>query len=152
MSISRGMGLFLLSSIIILVGCSSEPESETTGESAYQIITIEQNQLQPFVTFEEDSIAQPQDIIATVLSEYWGCDELARAALIANSLTHTDAMANINYSQGVFIAMRKDRITLLNSDGSYKHISATEGFGVDQQLDIPFLIQGLKQLKKFNAQ
>ena len=97
-------------------------------------------------------IAQPQDIIATVLSEYWGCDELARAALIANSLTHTDAMATINYSQGVFIAMRKDRITLLNSDGSYKHISATEGFGVDQQLDIPFLIQGLKQLKKFNAQ
>ncbi len=47
--------------ITLLVG-SSETDQETTGESSYQRITIEQNQLQPFVTFEQDSIAQPQDI------------------------------------------------------------------------------------------
>ncbi|WP_105215454.1 DUF3413 domain-containing protein [Pseudoalteromonas sp. T1lg22] len=97
-------------------------------------------------------IVQPQDILATVLAEHWQCPELAASALIANNMLGNDTQPNINYSQGVFIALRKDRITLLSSDGSYKHISASEGFNVDQELNVPFLIQGLKQLKRFNAQ
>ncbi|WP_105254760.1 DUF3413 domain-containing protein [Pseudoalteromonas sp. T1lg75] len=97
-------------------------------------------------------IVQPQDILATVLSEQWQCPELGASALIANNMLSNGSKPNINYSQGVFIALRKDRITLLSSDGSYKHISASEGFSVDQELNVPFLIQGLKQLKRFNAQ
>ncbi|WP_105190745.1 DUF3413 domain-containing protein [Pseudoalteromonas sp. T1lg48] len=99
-----------------------------------------------------DHIVQPQDILATVLAEHWQCPELGASALIANNMLSNGAKPNINYSQGVFIALRKDRITLLSSDGSYKHISASEGFSVDQELNVPYLIQGLKQLKRFNAQ
>ena len=56
----------------------------------------------------------------------------------------------VNYSQGVVIAYKKDRITLIDSDGNFKNISAAEGFSIEQRLDIPFLVQSIKKLKTFS--
>ncbi|MFY8272587.1 DUF3413 domain-containing protein [Pseudoalteromonas sp. SSDWG2] len=102
------------------------------------------------VLSESDHIVQPQDLIATVLNDLWSCPELAQQALIANAISSEHQTPDINYSQGVFIILRKDRITLLSSDGSYKHISATQGFALEQELNLPLLVQGLKQLKRFS--
>ena len=55
----------------------------------------------------------------------------------------------VNYSQNVFIAFKKDRITLIDSDGNFKNISAAQGFAIEQGLDIPFLVQSIKKLKRY---
>ncbi len=124
----------------------------TQSSSSEQITTINQLWSSAPRLNSVNHIVQPQDILATVLSEFWQCSELAQSALIANNMIGEKQFADVNYSHGVFIALRKDRITLLSSDGSFKHISASEGFSVDQELNVPFLIQGIKQLKRFNAQ
>lgn len=46
---------------VIFTGCSSK--EEPAAESSFETITIAQDQLKPFVTFEEDSIAQPTDMV-----------------------------------------------------------------------------------------
>ena len=56
----------------------------------------------------------------------------------------------VNYSQGVVIAYKKDRITLIDRDGNFRNISAAEGFSIEQGLDIPFLVHGIKKLKTFS--
>lgn len=64
MRYQRGRGfIIVLIMAVVFTGCSGEEERENTGESTYQTVTINQNQLQPFVTFEDDSIAQPMDMV-----------------------------------------------------------------------------------------
>lgn len=96
-------------------------------------------------------IIQPQDIIATVISQYWQCPEITEQLLLAKNLHQNHDQVGVNYSQGVFIAYHKDRITLLNADGSYKNESAAQGFAVKQGLDIPFLVKSIKYLKRFST-
>ena len=45
--------------------------------------------------------------------------------------------------------LKKDRITLIDSDGNFKNISAAQGFAIEQGLDIPFLVQSIKKLKRY---
>ncbi|KAF7769975.1 hypothetical protein PCIT_a2907 [Pseudoalteromonas citrea] len=93
---------------------------------------------------------QLQDITYTLLSTHFTCAKLAEATMIARNLTHSRS-EGVNFTQGVLVALKKDRITLVKRDGSYEHISGAEGFAIEQKLDVPFLIQSIKTLKKFSV-
>lgn len=93
---------------------------------------------------------QLQDITYTLLAEHFSCAKLAEATMIARNLTHSRS-EGVNFTQGVLVALKKDRITLVKRDGSYEHISGAEGFAIKQKLDVPFLIQSIKTLKKFSV-
>jgi len=89
------------------------------------------------------------DILATVLDQYWSCDDLIKQTLIGRNIYHKHNGTGINYTQGVFIAYKKDKITLIEADGSYKNISAAQGFLLDNNFDVPFLVESIKRLKRF---
>ncbi|MFC3031174.1 DUF3413 domain-containing protein [Pseudoalteromonas fenneropenaei] len=97
-----------------------------------------------------NSLLQPADITATLLAATLGCNDLASVATLGHDVVSQSTEQGVNYTQGVFVAYKKDRITLVAADGSYKHISAAEGFLIDQKLDVPFLVQSIKQLKRFS--
>lgn len=98
-----------------------------------------------------DGFIQLQDISYSILSSHLNCSELADATMIARDLFKKNGDVGVNFTQGVLIAFKKDRITLVKRDGSYEHISGTEGFSIEQKLDVPFLIQSIKTLKKFST-
>ncbi|KKL65660.1 hypothetical protein LCGC14_2152750, partial [marine sediment metagenome] len=77
------------------------------------------------------------------------CKAIAKQSMLGVNLYGKKDDIGVNYSQGVFIAYKKDRITLIDSDGNYKNISAAQGFSIEQGLDIPFLAQSIKKLKTF---
>jgi hypothetical protein len=93
---------------------------------------------------------QLQDITYTLLAEHFNCATLADATMIARNLKNGRS-EGVNFTQGVLVAFKKDRITLVKRDGTYEHISGAEGFTIDQKLDVPFLIQSIKTLKKFSV-
>ncbi|WP_125778977.1 DUF3413 domain-containing protein [Pseudoalteromonas rubra] len=93
---------------------------------------------------------QISDVLTTITAEHFQCDALAAASMLGNNVAIDTLNEGVNYSRGVLVAYKKDRITLITQDGSYKQISAKEGFTLDQKLDVPFLIQSIKRLKQFN--
>ncbi|CAH9055169.1 hypothetical protein PSECIP111951_01186 [Pseudoalteromonas holothuriae] len=93
---------------------------------------------------------QLQDITYTLVASHLNCSELASHTMLGRDLQHSASVEGVNYTQGVLVAFKKDRITLVSQDGSYKNLSGTEGFDIDQKLDIPFLINSIKILKKFS--
>ncbi|SFD13832.1 DUF3413 domain-containing protein [Pseudoalteromonas denitrificans] len=94
-------------------------------------------------------LIQPMDLLATVINEYWQCDKLVAQSLIGKNIYQNNDDSGINYTQGVFIAYKKDKITLIEADGSYKNISAAQGFVLDKKFDVPFLVESIKELKRF---
>ncbi|WP_440055842.1 DUF3413 domain-containing protein [Pseudoalteromonas sp. T1lg65] len=97
-------------------------------------------------------LLQPSDIIFTLLASHFGCKTLATETMIAADVTTRSHAEGVNFIDGVLVAYKKDKITLVNQDGSFKQISAKEGFVVDGKLDVPFLVQNIKVLKKFAQQ
>lgn len=96
-----------------------------------------------------EGLIQPSDIIATSIGEYLNCSQITKQSMLGVNLYAKKDDTGVTYSQGVFIAYKKDRITLIDSDGNYKNISAAQGFSIEQGLDIPFLVQSIKKLKTF---
>tara|TARA_B100000446_G_scaffold29322_1_gene24513 strand:- start:2803 stop:4299 length:1497 start_codon:yes stop_codon:yes gene_type:complete len=96
-----------------------------------------------------DGLIQPSDIIATSVGQYLNCKSVVKQTMLGENLYKKKTDTGVNYSQGVVIAYKKDRITLIDSDGNYKNISAAEGFSIEQSLDIPFLVQSIKKLKTY---
>jgi len=96
-----------------------------------------------------DGLIQPSDLIATSVGQYLNCKAIAKQTMLGVNLYKKKDDMGVNYSQGVVIAYKKDRITLIDSDGNFKNISAAEGFSIEQGLDIPFLVQSIKKLKAF---
>ncbi|KAF7786548.1 hypothetical protein PRUB_a1154 [Pseudoalteromonas rubra] len=95
-------------------------------------------------------LIQISDIMTTIAAEHFQCSTLATASMLGNNVATDTLNEGVNYSRGVLVAYKKDRITLIAQDGSYKQVSAKEGFTLDQKLDVPFLIQSIKRLKQFN--
>ncbi|NOU49473.1 DUF3413 domain-containing protein [Pseudoalteromonas sp. JBTF-M23] len=95
---------------------------------------------------------QLQDITYTLVASHLNCTELASHTMLGRDLKHVSSVEGVNYTQGVLVAFKKDRITLVSQDGSYKNLSGTEGFTIEQKLDIPFLINSIKVLKKFSPE
>ncbi|TMP35304.1 DUF3413 domain-containing protein [Pseudoalteromonas rubra] len=100
--------------------------------------------------FGHSELIQISDVMTTIIAEHFQCSTLATASMLGNNVATDTLNEGVNYSRGVFIAYKKDRISLIAQDGSYKQISAKEGFTLDQKLDVPFLIQSIKRLKQFN--
>ncbi|TMP26919.1 sulfatase [Pseudoalteromonas rubra] len=100
--------------------------------------------------FGHSELIQISDVMTTIIAEQFKCSPLATASMLGNNVATDTLNEGVNYSRGVLIAYKKDRITLIAQDGSYKQISAKEGFTLDQKLDVPFLIQSIKRLKQFN--
>jgi hypothetical protein len=94
-------------------------------------------------------LLQPMDLLATVLGQYWSCETLIKQTLIGRNIYQNHDDSGINYTQGVFVAYKKDKITLIEADGSYKNISAAQGFLLDNNFDVPFLVESIKELKRF---
>ncbi|MCF2860390.1 DUF3413 domain-containing protein [Pseudoalteromonas sp. SMS1] len=96
-------------------------------------------------------LMQGNDIMMTLLDKHFKCGDLAKQTMLGNVVGSESVNQGVNYSQGVLIAYKKDRIILVNHDGSHKQISAKEGFHIDQKLDTPFLVQSIKRLKQFTG-
>jgi hypothetical protein len=96
-----------------------------------------------------DGFKQLNDITYSLISEQLNCPTLASATMLGRNLSSTHRQEGVNYSKGVLVTFKKDRITLVNPDGSYKQMSGAEGFILEQSLDIPFLIHSIKELQKF---
>ncbi|OHU87855.1 MULTISPECIES: DUF3413 domain-containing protein [Pseudoalteromonas] len=105
-----------------------------------------------FDAVDQPTFKQLHDIMYTLVASHLGCPQLATSTMLGRDLKHSISNEGVNYTQGVLVAFRKDRITLVSQDGSYKNVSGTEGFAIDQKLDIPFLINNIKVLKKFSSQ
>ncbi|CAM3968895.1 DUF3413 domain-containing protein [Pseudoalteromonas byunsanensis] len=105
-----------------------------------------------FDSTDQITFKQLHDITHTLVASHLGCPQLATSTMLGRDLKHSNSNEGVNYTQGVLVAFRKDRITLVSQDGSYKNVSGTEGFAIDQKLDIPFLINNIKVLKKFSPQ
>lgn len=99
---------------------------------------------------EVNGLIQPSDLITTSVGKYLNCSAIAKQTMLGVNLYKKKDDMGVNYSQGVVIAYKKDRITLIDSDGNFKNISAAEGFSIEQRLDIPFLVQSIKKLKTFS--
>lgn len=97
-----------------------------------------------------NGLIQPSDIIATAVGQYLNCKAIAKQTMLGVNLYKKKNDMGVNYSQNVVIAYKKDRITLIDSDGNFKNISAAEGFSIEQRLDVPFLVQSIKKLKTFS--
>ena len=97
-----------------------------------------------------NGLIQPSDIIATSLGQYLNCNALAEQTMLGKNLYSKSNNIGVNYSQGVVIAYKKDRITLIDRDGNFRNISAAQGFSIEQGLDIPFLVHSIKKLKTFS--
>ncbi|MBD1581303.1 DUF3413 domain-containing protein [Pseudoalteromonas sp. S16_S37] len=95
---------------------------------------------------------QLHDITYTLVASHLNCAQLASHTMLGRDLKHISSVEGVNYTQGVLVAFKKDRITLVSQDGSYKNLSGTEGFTIEQKLDIPFLINSIKVLKKFSPE
>ncbi len=98
---------------------------------------------------QTEGLIQPSDIIATSVGHYLGCEALTKQSMLGSNLYKRHDDTGVNYSQNVFIAFKKDRITLIDSDGNFKNISAAQGFAIEQGLDIPFLVQSIKKMKRY---
>lgn len=96
-----------------------------------------------------NGLIQPSDLIATSVGQYLNCNAIAQQTMLGISVYNKSNSQGVNYSQGVVIAYKKDRITLIDRDGNFKNISAAEGFSIEQGLDMPFLVQSIKKLKTF---
>jgi membrane-anchored protein YejM (alkaline phosphatase superfamily) len=96
-----------------------------------------------------EGLIQPSDLIATSVAQYLNCPDVAKQTMLGTNIYNKKDDTGVNYSQGVLIAYKKDRITLIDSDGNYKNISAAQGFAIEQSLDVPFLVQSIKKLKTF---
>lgn len=96
-----------------------------------------------------DGFKQLNDITFSLIAEQLSCPTLADKTMLGRNLSKFHQQEGVNYSNGVLITFKKDRITLVNPDGSYKQMSGAEGFILEQNLDIPFLIHSIKELQKF---
>ncbi|WP_372762580.1 DUF3413 domain-containing protein [Pseudoalteromonas sp.] len=96
-----------------------------------------------------DGLIQPSDLIATAVGKYLNCNAITEQTMLGVNLYQKKNNMGVNYSQGVVIAYKKDRITLIDPDGDFKNMSAAEGFAIEQGLDIPFLVHSIKKLKTF---
>lgn len=94
-----------------------------------------------------DGIITPQDIIKTILDNGFSCKD-TRTMLTGNNLL-TDFESGVNLSANTLMIYKRDKLTLLTSDGEYKTVSAKQGFLIDSDLDIPFFVEHLKKLKQF---
>lgn len=119
-------------------------ERSTTVVTTTALTNIEQFQ-------EVFGLVQPNDIIYTLLSAYFNCTDVAQQSMLASDVTTRPHAEGVNFTQGVLVAYKKDKITLVNQDGSFKQMSAKEGFVLDGNLDVPFLIQSIKTLKKYSS-
>ncbi|MBQ4832541.1 DUF3413 domain-containing protein [Pseudoalteromonas sp. MMG010] len=99
---------------------------------------------------EMPGLIQPSDLIATSIAQYLNCPTVVKQTMLGANLYNKKDDTGVNYSQGVVIAYKKDRITLIDSDGNYRNISAAQGFAIEQGLDVPFLVQSIKRLKTFS--
>jgi hypothetical protein len=94
-----------------------------------------------------NSIITPQDIIATVIGHYLDCSQTQQMTL-GNDL-FSDADSGVNISGNTLLIFKKDKLTLFTSKGEYKSLSAQQGFAINSDLDVPFLVESLKKLKQF---
>ena len=123
-----------------------------TEDNSKELITTSKAYVSDSVKIKNsDSFKQLNDIVYSVISEQLNCPALAEASMLGRNLNQDFRQEGVNYSNGVLITFKKDRITLVNPDGSYKQMSGSEGFLLQQNLDIPFLIHSIKELQKFTS-
>ena len=93
------------------------------------------------------SIITPQDLITTVLNKQLGCTNVSSITL-GNDL-YSEVESGVNISGNTLFIYKKDKLTLFTSDGEHKSVSARQGFNINSDLDVPFLVESLKKLKQF---
>lgn len=93
------------------------------------------------------TITTPQDVITSVLATTFACQSTNKYTLGNNIFNENET--GVNISGNTLLIYKKDKLTLLTSDGKHETISAQQGFAIESQLEVPFLVESLKKLKQF---
>ena len=92
-------------------------------------------------------IITPQDIITSILANKFTCHNVQQFTLGNNLYNENDT--GVNISGNTLLIYKKDKLTILTSDGKHETVSAQQGFAIDSNLEVPFLVESLKKLKQF---
>lgn len=92
-------------------------------------------------------IITPQDIITSILANKFSCQNVQQFTLGNNLYNENDT--GVNISGNTLLIYKKDKLTILTSDGKHETVSAQQGFAIDSNLEVPFLVESLKKLKQF---
>ncbi len=103
-------------------------------------------------------VTQNLDINATLIQSWLHCDSDKLAAKEdgdndiygKNILRKRPKVLAANYTNGTIISIRKDKITLLDEQGNNRIISATNGYPLNQEPDIPTLNDTIQLLKQYS--
>ena len=102
-------------------------------------------------------VTQNLDINTTIIESWLGChgSELVEGLKAdvdtfgKNLLIKRPQVLAANYTDGTIVAIKKDKITLLDDQGIDLQLSATNGYKLSQPLDIPALNDTISLLKRY---
>lgn len=103
-------------------------------------------------------VTQNLDISATIIQSWLNCrpDSTAKTRqkldVFGKNILHKQPkVLAANYTDGTIISIHKDKITLLDEQGNSRRISASNGYILSQENDIPGLNDTINLLKKYSV-
>lgn len=94
-------------------------------------------------------IAFSFDITATVISEWWGCPQLAEQAVLGQSLRKKNtSLVKATYANNSIYAFKRDKLLSVDGNGNWQQQSASQGFLLDEKMDVALLTVALRQLRR----
>lgn len=99
-------------------------------------------------------VTQNLGISSTIVQSWMGCDiaEQEKPILFGkNILLKQPKVLAANYTAGTIVSIKKDRIILLDDQGNDLQISASNGYKLNQPLDIPTLNDTINMLKRYSV-
>lgn len=104
-------------------------------------------------------VSQNLDINSTIIQSWLNCQPVKETAAATqpldifgkNILRKQPKVLAANYTDGTIVSIHKDKITLLDIEGNSRTISATNGYQLNQEADIPTLNDTIHLLKRYSV-
>jgi hypothetical protein len=97
-------------------------------------------------------VTQNLGINTTIIESWLNCTAQGKVdAFGKNILLKQPKVLAVNYTADTIISIQKDKITLLDDQGNDRQISATNGYKLNQELDIPALNDTIHLLKRYSV-
>jgi arylsulfatase A-like enzyme len=90
-----------------------------------------------------NEVTQHLDLLPTILA---GAGCLNQQTWVGDNLLHPVTQAKLNLLNNQLYSFRKDKMLVVNEDGSYSVWSAGTLVRLEQRLDLPMLTDALKRL------
>lgn len=109
----------------------------------------------PGVSGYKRQVTQNLGISTTIIQSWMACKTTQGKMpqlFGKNILYKKPKVLSANYTSGTIVSIKKDRIILLDDQGVDQQISASNGYKLNQPLDIPLLNDTINMLKQYSAQ